>query len=192
MKLVLFDFDGTLTTKDSFIAFAEFTSGKKKVAGLYYKHLFKVIGYRMGLYDGGKLKEAILTDLYKGKSEVEMIELGQSFYDNEMTKILRSDTLEKFNQHKSNEDEICLVSASLDVWLKPFCDTHNIKLICTEMAFNNGTCTGKLATPNCNHEEKKKRVLEEYQLSNYDEIIAYGDSKGDEFLFELAHKSFKV
>ena len=38
--------------------------------------------------------------------------------------------------------------------------------------------------------EKGNRVKEAYNLDDYDRIYAYGDSRGDKELLELADKSF--
>ena len=63
-------------------------------------------------------------------------------------------------------------------------------LICTKAKYDEqGFFTGKFASPNCNYQEKKNRIEKEIDLSLYDQIIAFGDTKGDEAMFSIATKS---
>ena len=50
--------------------------------------------------------------------------------------------------------------------------------------------SGEFATPNCYGEQKAVRIRARYDLSNYAEIYAYGDSKGDRAMLELATYAF--
>ncbi|STO97295.1 HAD family hydrolase [Helicobacter canis] len=50
--------------------------------------------------------------------------------------------------------------------------------------------SGEFATPNCYGEQKAVRIRARYDLSNYAEIYAYGDSKGDRAMLELATHAF--
>ncbi len=54
----------------------------------------------------------------------------------------------------------------------------------------NGIVTGKFSTKNCYGIEKANRVQEVYNFDDYDHIYAYGDSRGDKELLELADESF--
>ena len=46
--------------------------------------------------------------------------------------------------------------------------------------------TGEFKGKNCNGEEKVKRIKAHLMLSEYDEILAFGDSSGDEAMLSLA------
>jgi len=46
--------------------------------------------------------------------------------------------------------------------------------------------TGKFLSKNCYGIEKANKVKEAYNLSDYDYIYAYGDTRGDKELLELA------
>ena len=52
------------------------------------------------------------------------------------------------------------------------------------------TLTGFLASKNCYGPEKVLRIKKQINLTDYDNIIAYGDSQGDREMFELAEKCF--
>jgi HAD superfamily phosphoserine phosphatase-like hydrolase len=84
------------------------------------------------------------------------------------------------------------VSASLDIWVKPFADKYGVSCLCTETQYINGKCTGKFETPNCNGLEKANRIRQRYDLAQYNEVIAYGNSRGDAAMFDLAAKTVYI
>ena len=83
-----------------------------------------------------------------------------------------------------------LVSASLDLYLKPVCSYLNIDLICSEVEIKAGKLTGFYQTPDCSNTQKKIRILEKYNLDNYAEIYAYGNSKEDIEMLSLAQQRY--
>ncbi|MBK7669085.1 MAG: HAD-IB family phosphatase [Sphingobacteriaceae bacterium] len=87
---------------------------------------------------------------------------------------------------------ISIVSASLDIWIRPFCEKHGIDYLCTEIEYVNGISTGKLLTPNCNGAEKAVRIKQRYNLTDYSSIIAYGNSSGDKAMFDLTTQAILV
>ena len=192
MKLILFDFDGTLTTEDSFIAFLRFTATKRQFNLIFSKFFLKIGLYKLGLYKGEQLKREILSSFFKGFSEKKMKQLGRIYNMKMIPSIIRKDIMDQLLQFQREGDEICVVSASLDIWLKPFCSDLKVDCLCTEIEFIGEKYTGKFSTPNCNFEQKRIRVEEMYTLEDYDEVIVYGNSKGDRDLFGLADKKIKV
>jgi phosphoserine phosphatase len=67
-----------------------------------------------------------------------------------------------------------------------------LELISTELEVINGKLTGNFSTPNCNGKEKVRRIKEKYNLSKYDEIHVFGNSKGDFPMLSLGtHKYFR-
>ena len=53
-----------------------------------------------------------------------------------------------------------------------------------------GKITGKLINGNCYGNEKVLRVMRLVNIEDYEEIYAYGDSRGDKELLSIAHKPF--
>ena len=108
-----------------------------------------------------------------------------------MIKTIRQSFLD-FNQNLDySNSKIVIVSASISNYLKPWCDEMGFHLICTELEVKDGKLTGKFSTLNCNGTEKV-RIKEKYDLSIYDEIHMFGNSKGDFPMLELGtHKYYK-
>jgi phosphatidylglycerophosphatase C len=192
MKLILFDFDGTLTTKDSFISFIRFATTKTQFNAGLRKFFFKLFLYKVRVYNGEKIKKEILSYFFKAFSKDKLDELGSVYSQKIIPSLINKEIMNQLFKYQNEGHKIGVVSASLDIWLKPFCDELNIDCLCTEMEFIESKYTGNFKTPNCNFKQKEVRVKAFYNLAEYSEVIAYGNSKGDKYLFELADKKIKV
>jgi len=84
---------------------------------------------------------------------------------------------------------VAVVSASPENWVKPWCDAHGVHCISTRLAVNNGTISGKIQGKNCYGPEKVTRINEAFNLADFSDIVAYGDSKGDREMLRLAYES---
>ncbi len=187
--LVLFDFDGTITNKDSFLAFIKFTHGKARFyAGFFLLFPFLLL-YKIGVITNQKAKELVLSLFYKNKPISYLEERGNLFASQVLPACIRPKALEKIKEYQEKGYTIVVVSASIKEWLSAWCKTHNLQLISTELATKEGKITGKLSTPNCFGAEKVTRIRSEISLTNFSHIIAFGDSSGDKEMLALAQEA---
>ncbi len=184
--LVLFDFDGTLSRKDSFIPFLHFVTGTSGMIFRLILLLPSIALYLTNFRDNHWLKNRFITVFLKGLTVSELQELGQLFYDAKLKKQLRKKAIEALELHRKAAHECVVVSASAEYWLQPFCDQFGLKLICTRWETNDGRISGKILGKNNYGAEKARRILEEYRLTDYQLVVAYGDSHGDSEMLELA------
>ena len=98
--------------------------------------------------------------------------------------------LERIDWHRRRGDRIVVVSASLDVYLAPWCQERGLELICTEMEFRDGRATGRYLEGDCSGERKIVRVRERLSLDAYAEIHAYGDTREDLPMLAAAHHKY--
>jgi len=187
-RLVLFDFDGTLTRGDSFGAFMWYAVPLRSLISGCFKLLFQLPWLLLAppKIRAERAKAAILRVYFGGKTRHALHEMGLRFYQNRLPAMLRPQLLEILRQHRDSGDTVALVSASVDIWLQAFCDVECISLICTMLAYEEDVFRGNFATPNCNREEKSWRIRETYELRQFNTIIAYGNSSGDNAMFDLA------
>lgn len=186
--LYLFDFDGTLTNKDTLFDFLKFSFSKAYFINyLLFMPLFVVS--KLKIIDPGKVKEKFISQFMKGLSTHQIDKLAQNYFEANHQKLIHTKA-DVYIKSINNYNDKFIVSASLDIWVKPFADYYGMGLICTKAGFDeNGVFTGKFVSNNCNNEEKKLRIEKEIDLSFYDEIIAFGDTKGDEAMFSIATKA---
>jgi len=189
-NIALFDFDGTITTDDSLIKFIRFAVGDTKT--LFGMILLSpmLILYKLKLITNYKAKEIMLSYFFKGINEKEFKKVAKEYSLNHIDKIVRPKAMKKIKWHKSQGHKVVIVSASIECWLKPWCDKNSLELIATQLEIKDNLMTGKLLTKNCYGIEKVNRVKKIYNLDDYDYIYAYGDSRGDRELLALANEGF--
>ena len=191
-RLHLCDFDGTLHRGDSLLQFLLFSVPFRRLLsggpGLGFRFAKMFIN---GTWTNAEGKQCILRDFYRGKTEKEMRNLGAAFARKELPRGIRPELLHTLKSAQALGDRVTIVSASLSLWLRPYAESQDFDLICTEPAFENGIFTGRFATRNCNREEKARRIAETYTLDAYEKVIAYGNPGGDDAMFALADEVFR-
>lgn len=188
--IALFDFDGTITTNDSLIKFIRFVVGDLKTFGGMILLSPMLITYKLKLIPNYKAKQWMLAYFFKGMLADEFLKVAEEYSLKHIDTTLRPKAMEKIAWHKERGHKVVVVSASIECWLKPWCDRNGLDLIATQIEIQDSLVTGKFLTKNCYGIEKANRTQESYNLSNYDYIYAYGDSRGDKELLELADKAF--
>ena len=190
MNLALFDFDGTITTRDTYTKFV-FSSTKlaRLVTGACL--LFPaIILHKARLLSASKIRPLISRVAFMGVSEKQLDASAELFVSGYLSSVIRSDMLQKIAEHKENGDHVVIVSASISPYLKIWCKRHEVDLICSELEVRNGRFTGAYLNGDCSNERKVERIKERIDLSLYSEIFAYGDSEEDYPMLNLANKSF--
>ena len=191
MKIATFDFDGTITTKDTLFRFVLFTKGKLRLFTGFVLYLPLITAYFAGFYPNGKLKESIFSFFYKGTSLKQFNEWGHLFVS-EIRKSIRPKALAAINEHLSKGDEVVIVSASIENCIKPW--AHEVgcrKVIATQVETDEkGFLTGRFSSPNCYGAEKVNRFKSAYPHRDSFVLWAYGDSRGDKELIEYADKGW--
>ena len=185
--IAAFDFDGTLTVKDSFPAFIRFATGTPRfLAGfLLYSPVLALM--KMGLYSGSKAKEQVFAHFFKGWEYKRFQALGKAFAA-EVETMRNEPIINRLKEHIANGDTVYVISASIRQWVEPWCLQQGVNaVLTTEVEVDaDGRLTGRFKTRNCNGDEKVKRLLQaEPDRADY-RLVAYGDSKGDRSLLAFA------
>lgn len=192
MKIIAaFDFDGTITKKDSFLYFILYSKGYF----FFIVHLPQFILLRVlslcRILSVHYAKEKIISICYKGVS-VEQFDSWCINYLKEIDYLVRPNALKEIRKHQKNNLELIIVSASIENWIIPWANKVGIKtVIGTKLEVNSeGKLTGRFASPNCIGKEKVRRLLEIYPNKSYYYLISYGDSNGDKDLLAFSDKSY--
>ncbi len=184
--LVLFDFDGTITAKDTLLEIIKYQQGSSKYYRGMLRMMPKLLMFKAGLIGNQDMKESVMTYFWKGLDEKQFADACKKFATIMLPHMLRDKAIEQLKKHLENGDEVTVVSASAEDWVLPFCKAQGIKCIASKMQKVDNKLTGKLSGLNCNGEEKVNRIKKVYNLQEYDTIIAYGDSNGDKQMLNLA------
>jgi len=177
-NLALFDFDGTLTTKDSFLEFLKYYKGAVRFyLGMILMFPWLVM-FKIKLIPNWKAKEKVLQYFIGNMSEQEFKKICDQFIVDVLPGIMRVEAVNRLNFHLERGDEVIVISASPEYFMKTYCDGISVKLIATKLEVINNRITGRIRGKNCYGEEKVSRLKSEFHISEFKDIYAYGDSKG--------------
>lgn len=181
-KIAFFDFDGTLTSADTFGLFARFSVGRLRYFSAVIKSVPDLFRWKTGRITNSDAKQRLFSRLYKGRSK-EWFEEKGALFAQVIDRYLNPKGMQLLATHRREGYDLCIVSASLSPWILPWARENNIQaVIATEPEYDSRTrLTGRFSTPNCHGTEKIKRVEEAFPHleSDFSEKVAYGDSKSD-------------
>ncbi|HDY90159.1 MAG TPA: haloacid dehalogenase-like hydrolase [bacterium] len=190
MKIALFDFDGTISSKDSLVEFIKYAVGEKA----YYVGILKLspllVGFILKLVKNDIAKEKLFSYYFKGWNHSSFTNVAVEYSQKQIKNIVRPKAVEKIKWHLRQGHDVVVVSASMESWLEAWCDGMKIGLIATKLEVVDGKITGNFISKNCHGAEKVERINEIYNLFEYDYVYAYGDSGGDKEMLTLADESF--
>lgn len=190
MRLALFDFDGTLTTRDSLMPFLRFALGTPKFSIGLLASSPGLAAYALRLIPNDVAKQRLLTRLIGGMTHANLADIGCDFARTGLAALLRSDMIRRLETHRSQGDTCVLVSASLDLYLEPWARDHGFEaVLCSRLAVDrNGRVSGELEEGNCFGPTKLKRIVQWLDGRQPSYITAYGDSRGDREMLQFAHE----
>ena len=192
-SIAAFDFDGTLTKKDSLFEFLLFTQGKwRTFLGLVILSP-AVMAMFLGIIDNNRCKEIMLSYFFKGWRQADFELKGREFVTRGK-EILNPETCAKLRKHLNEGHEVYIISASVEEWVKPIAETLGVKnVLCTRLAVGkDGILTGRYQGKNCHGQEKVNRLLQADPDRDTYYLYAYGDSNGDKQLFDFADEATRV
>lgn len=184
-NIAFFDFDGTISQKDSLFLFVKFLVGKKRFYWGILTHLHILLGYLVGILKNSYAKQS-LSSYYFKDYEIQEFLLKCEKFQPTLKSILKDSALKRLHWHKEQGDKIVLVSASFREYLIPLCEELGIDCIATALEVKDKKLSGRFSTPNCYGIEKAIRIKAKYNLDDFDRIYAYGDSNGDREMLDLA------
>ncbi len=184
--LVAFDFDGTLTWRDSFLAFLIWRFGRAR----YSLGMARLAGAAMGFArdrDRGRLKVATVREFLAGQAQADLVAQADAFAASHARRLFRPDAIRCWKQWQKQSARLVVVTASPDLLVAPFARGLGAEsVIGTRLAFNaDDIATGDLDGPNCRGPEKVTRL----QAAFGNDVrldAAYGDSDGDKQMLTLA------
>jgi phosphatidylglycerophosphatase C len=190
-KIIVFDFDGTITTKDTFRLFLFYHSGIMKwtinMLSLTPHFLF----YLLRIIDRNQIKAKVVMQFFKDTPKSKLNQDANNFAKEVIPKYIRKDAQKYLDSLKGGNEKIILCSASLSIYLKAWAASQGIVYVFgTELEQNDKNYTGKIEGENVWGQGKVNRINSE--LLKYEFIIteAYGDSRGDTEMLALAEKPF--
>ena len=190
--IAVFDFDETLTTKDSLRPFLRYVVGTRRwVTGLARSSPW-LAAAAIRLADRGTAKSRLLRATIRGRTRSELRTRAEQFAKERLPAMIRPEMALRIKEHLRRGHRLVLASASPDLYLRPWARSVGFDaVLATELEFVNERCTGRLATANCRGKEKARRLAEWLCGQPRGLIYAYGDDKGDREMLAMADRAWK-
>lgn len=191
-RIAAFDFDGTLTRRDTLVPFLVYACGRSQVASALAAAGPGAVSGRFrpapdGRHHRDRTKERLLARLFAGEEAARVADAGVA-YAARLPSQLRTDMNERLTWHQAEGHEVVIVSASLHVYLDPFAADHRIDHVLAVglESDDQGRLTGRLLGPNVRGAEKAVRLRAWLDGDQPLHLWAYGNSSGDDELLEMA------
>ena len=159
-KVYAFDFDGTLTTCDTLLAFIRYAKGTPAFVRGFLRHAHLLVLMKLRLYPNWKAKQKVFSYFFKGMDLETFDSLCQRFAADSRS-LIRPQGFQLIAQAQEEGADVLIVSASIDNWVQPF--FPQVKVL--------------------------NRILALYPDRNTYHLTAYGDSRGDKELLAFADES---
>ena len=186
--IAAFDFDGTLTVRDSFTAFLRWrTSGLAWTLGLL--RLAPAMLVYVVTRDRGRLKAASVRVFLRGVSRAALAHEAERFAEAQASRLFRPDALRSWAAHGAAGERRVIVTASPAEVVGPFAARLGAEaLIGSRLCWTADDRVGEgLDGPNCRGPEKVRRLQARFGPS----VVvgdAYGDTSGDLDMLAFARR----
>lgn len=193
-----FDFDGTLTRRDSVVPFLRRFSSRRRFATGVLRQTLRVLPMTVRR-ERDELR-ALATRLVFTGVPIEQVDREAEAYAVALADAgLRDDTRKRLEWHLQQRHRVVIVSASYEQYVRVVADRlgqGRIAVLATRLAVAEGVCTGALDGANCRGPEKVRRLeawLTAEGIGRNDVIVhAYGDSAGDAEMLVWADHPHRV
>jgi phosphatidylglycerophosphatase C len=186
-----FDFDGTITTSDSFRAFMLQTAGPARFAWAALRCLPWLAGIAPGWSERGPTKARFLYAAVGPVRRAALDAAAQRFVERGLPALVRPEMVARVREHQALGHEVVLVSASPSLYLRKWAATVGIgTVLATELDWRDDVYTGRLAGRNCWGPEKVARLRAWWGERAPATLYAYGDSRGDREMAALANHAW--
>ena len=191
MKLVIFDFDGTLTRRGTLFPFVWYHILRGKLRWLPALWYFVLLKCQLVGQDA--FKESLAGVLFKNQGVASIRALVLSWYRSRRSVLFRSDILEQLVRYQKAGHQVMVVSANYDGLLTPICCRLGItSIIATRLETQDGSYTGRLSGPNIHGREKLSQLRRRVEDATLRRAIAFGDKGADRFVLDFVEESHWV
>jgi HAD superfamily hydrolase (TIGR01490 family) len=189
--MAVFDFDGTLTRQDSLLPFLWQIAGPSRFVWNALVLLPTLLQYVVGTLENGPAKERVLGQFLAGKPTGEIRAVAESFATETIPSLLDPEAVRRLRWHQEQGHTTVLVTASPELYAQLWAEAEGFdEVIGTRLETKEGVFTGQFATPNCHGPEKTRRLEAEGPELRGATIYAYGNSRGDRELLDMADHRF--
>src|ERR1700761_4625294 len=132
-RIAFFDFDATVTTKDTLLEFIKFSKGTLPFYIGFGLNSPWLIAYRLKLISNQAAKERILAWFFRNTPLAEFQEICDQFAAEKVPALLRPKALKEIADLKDKGFSVVIVSASPEHWLRGWATSIQADLLATKL-----------------------------------------------------------
>ncbi len=191
MKLFAFDFDKTITRSDTILPLSKYLCIRLKKRFTYRLIQMNYILFRLKLLESKEFKSLIVRLLLKNSNFSEVEDIVFDFFKENYDEIFNPEIINLISDELKAGNKVIVISSNLDLFVRPFRRLLAVNdIFATKIKLIDDIIGDTIEGDNCSGPVKAK-ILNEYKLkSDFKEVISYGDSSGDYYMFKMSDKSF--
>jgi len=186
--VAVFDFDGTLTVRDTLLPFLIFSFGWLSLIRRSLVLVPTLSAYTLGLINNSVAKERVVRVLFGSMPGERFSELARRFAVEKLPQLVDAKALARLVWHQQQGHRCIIASASIEDYLRPWAQDNGVTdVLATQLLRDHaGAIDGHFVGGNCYGKAKVDRLSALLgNLETFD-IYAYGDSRGDRELLAVA------
>jgi phosphatidylglycerophosphatase C len=207
-RIAFFDFDGTITDRDSLLEFIKYSKGPGRFWFGFACCSPWIVAWKAGLISNQRAKERVLRYFYRRLPVTEFEAICLDFAQRRLPELIRPKAAGEIRKLQEEGFSVVIVSASPGNWIEPWAKAAGAGLIASrletmktmemkgevlagrDVLTGREVLTGRISGKNCHGEEKVRRIRADYRLDDFGAIYAYGDSKADLPMLALGTRTF--
>ena len=196
-RIFVFDFDGTITTRDTFALFLRYYAGTPRWLLNLTRLLPTFIAYKLGKIDRHAVKKAVIHRFFAGESAKNIDSRASQFAKDVIPGLIRPAAQQRLNALLADPDcgveSLYICSASIGPYLRAWASSsgiHTAQVMATELAVIGDRITGEVHGYNVWGANKVRRIFDQFAPHSVEIEEAYGDTRGDREMLHAAKASF--
>ena len=192
LTVAVFDFDGTITYKDTFLPFLKFIMPLSKFLTGILCLTPILLKLKLGFISSQAAKDAFLSYYIRDCNLEWFDKQCRQYADTVLHKMIRPQMMERIHWHYAQNHVCIVISASPEAYITYWAQKNHIQyVLATKLAVNqDNILTGKIDGLNCKGKEKVARLHQWTGSRNIDYLYVYGDSEGDRDLLSIANEKY--
>ena len=179
MRVAVFDLDGTITRRDTFLPYLRGWLRRHPRPGFLVHALVALLRFPFG-GDRGRLKSDLIRAGMAGATRGEVRAWTAEYVASLGEREFCPRSLATIALHRTAGDRLVLLSASVDLYVPDIGRRLDFdETICTEIAWSDGVLDGALVTENRRAAEKRRCVEEIRVRFPGVRLAAYGNARSD-------------
>lgn len=189
-SIVVFDFDGTITTRDTFALFLRYYAGNTKWAFNIFTLIPVFAAYGLRIIDRNAVKRSVIRRFFSNQPVEKLNQRATQFAKDVIPGLIRPAAQSALNVFKKAPESLYICSASISPYLNVWAADQGIThVLATDLEVKDKLYTGNIQGWNIWGPGKIRRIQAEFAPKKVQIREAFGDSRGDKELLHAADVS---